>query len=188
MDLTLRIAGEEKVVKVLEAAGERVKDLTPPFRDAGERIVRKIARRLSGAVLSEKSARLKNSVIPQPTPDSLTISAGGGPDEVAYAAIHHYGGTIRPKKAKALTIPFPGGPADKRVPLRASDFDDTFIAKGIIFQSLGGSSRSGGERIEPLFILKRSVEIPARPYMYLDESDVEYLRRSVADYVTGEWK
>ncbi|MGD8388165.1 MAG: hypothetical protein PVG49_13570 [Desulfobacteraceae bacterium] len=188
MDLTLRIAGEEKVVKVLEATSERMQDLRKPFADAGERLVRKIARRLSGAVLSERTARLKNSLTHQETADTLEISAGGGPDEVAYAAIHHYGGTIRPKKAKALTIPFPGGPADRRVPLRASDFDDTFIAKGIIFQTTGRSSRSGGERIEPLFILKKAVEIPARPYHYLEEADVEYLRRSVADYVTGEWK
>ena len=186
MDLTLRIAGEEKVVKVLEGTEERARDLRKPFADAGERIVRKISRRLSGAVLSEKTGRLKNSLTHQETADTLEISAGGGP-EVAYAAIHHYGGTIRPKKAKFLTIPFPGGPADQRVPLRASDFDDTFIAKGIIFQTTGRSSRSGGEQIEPLFILKKSVEIPARPFMYLEESDIDYLRRSIADYITGAW-
>jgi len=181
MDVTIRIAGEEKLVRVLDETQDRARNLRRPFADAGERIVRKIAKRLSGAVLDANTGRLKASLMHKETKDTLEISAGGGPKEVAYAAIHHFGGVIRPKKKKFLTIPFPGGPADKPVPLRASDFEDTFVAAGIIFQSQEHES-------VPLFILKKSVTIPARPYMYLEDSDEEYLKESIRDFIAGAWK
>lgn len=95
------------------------------------------------------------------------------------ARIHELGGVIKPVKAKALTIPFPG------VKGFARDFENTFIAKGIIFQRLGKTKtgrrrrrttqfgfkvgkfkfKGGLQPIRPLFILKKSVTIPARPYL-----------------------
>jgi phage gpG-like protein len=190
MELTINIAGQEQVIRALDEHTERAADISPVFADFGERMVRRISRRIS-QVFEEQSGRLGASLTYQEGPDSLTISAGGSPgggaDAVRYARIQHEGGTIRPKKAKFLTIPFPGGPADQRVPLRASDFDDTFIAKGIIFRTTSRGGRSGGEQIEPLFILKRSVTLPARPYMYVEDSDVAYLKKSVADYISGKW-
>ena len=179
MELILRIADEEKVFAGLDEIGDRAQDLRQPFADFGERMVRKISKRLSGPALKERTGRLKGSLTHEETADTVEISAGGA-DEVDYAAIHHYGGIIKPKTKKALTIPFPGGPADQRVPLRAADFNDTFVAKGIIFQNKG-------EDIEPLFILRKSVEIPASPYMYAEESDVEYLSNSIADFIAGAW-
>jgi len=179
MELILRIADEEKVIAALDEIGDRAQDLRRPLADFGERMVRRISKRLSGPALKERTGRLKGSLTYEETHDTVEISAGGA-DEVDYAAIHHYGGTIRPKKKKFLTIPFPGGPADQRVPLRAADFNDTFVAKGIIFQKRG-------EQIEPLFILRKSVEIPASPYMYAEDSDVEYLSNSIADFITVEW-
>ena len=181
MEVTIKIADEEKVIKGLEDMDDRAGDLRRPFMDFGERLVRRISKRLSGEALKERTGRLKGSLTHEETEDTLEVSAGGGPGEVDYAAIHHYGGTIRPKKKKFLTIPFPGGPADKPVPLRASDFNDTFVAKGIIFQ------KRGKDDIEPLFILKESVTIPARPYMYAEDSDVEYLTNSIADFIAGAW-
>jgi len=181
MELTIRIADEEKVIKAVDEVGVRARDLRLPLADFGERMVRKISKRLSGPALKERTGRLKGSLTHEETADTGEISAGGGPGEVDYAAIHQYGGTIKPKKRKALTIPFPGGPADKRVPLRAADFADTFVAKGIIFQ------KRGEDDIVPLFILKKSVEIPARPYMYAEDSDVAYLNDSIAEFIAGAW-
>lgn len=74
-------------------------------------------------------------------------------NKVPYARIHEKGGTIVPRRAKALTIPFPG------VKGFARDFQFTFIAKGIIFQKIGLTE------IKPLFILKRRVTIPRRAYL-----------------------
>jgi len=181
MELTIRIANEEKVIKAVDETGDRARDLRRPLADFGERMVRKISKRLSGPALKERTGRLKGSLTHEETADTGEISAGGGPGEVDYAAIHHFGGTIKPKKRQFLTIPFPGGPADKRVPLRAADFADTFVAKGIIFQ------KRGEDDIVPLFILKKSVEIPARPYMYAEDADVGYLNDSIADFIARAW-
>ncbi len=177
MEITIRIADEEKVIKVLDGVSDRAADLREPLADFGERMLRKISKRLSGDVLDVNTGRLRSSLDYEETADTLEISAGGGPGEVDYAAIHERGGTIVPKKKKFLTIPFPGGPADTKVPKRAADFDNTFVAKGIIFQSLAHES-------VPLFILKKSVTIPARPYMYVEDADVDYLNNSIAEHIT----
>lgn len=177
MQFVIKIADEEKMIRVLDGISDRAADLHEPLADFGERMVRKISKRLSGDALDVNTGRLRNSLTYAETKDGLEISAGGGPGEVDYAAIHQFGGTITPKKKKFLTIPFPGGPADTKVPKRAADFDNTFVAKGIIF-------RKQGKGIQPLFILKKSVTIPARPYMYLEDSDVEYLNNSIAEHIT----
>lgn len=177
MELTIRIVDEEKVIKIIGDISDRVNNLSEPLADFGERMVRKISKRLSGDVLDVNTGRLRSSLTYEESADTLEISAGGGPGEVDYAAIHERGGTIVPKKKKFLTIPFPGGPADTKVPKRAADFEDTFVAKGIIF-------RKKGKGFEPLFILKKSVTIPARPYMYLEDSDVDYLNNSIAEFIT----
>jgi phage gpG-like protein len=184
MEITMRIAGEDAAIRALDVVAGHAGDLRRPLADMGERLVRRIAKRLSGAVLKENTGRLKGSLMHKETTDTLEVSAGGG-KQVDYAAIHHFGGVIRPKKKKFLTIPFPGGPADKPVPLRAADFEDTFVAKGIIFQR---KKKGKGVRIIPVFILKKSVTMPARPYMYVEDPDVEYLTESISDFIAGAWK
>ena len=84
---------------------------------------------------------------------------------LAYARIHELGGTIRPRRAKYLTIPLPATLTAQSGASRgrARDFRDTFIKRSkagnlIIFRENGGS-------ITPLFVLKKSVSIPARPYL-----------------------
>jgi phage gpG-like protein len=77
---------------------------------------------------------------------------------LAYAAIHEFGGTITPKNANWLTIPFAG------VKGRARDYDNTFFAWSknkhlILFQ------RVGKDEVIPLFVLVKESEVPARPYL-----------------------
>ena len=104
-----------------------------------------------GNPLNVNTGRLRGSV-------QFVLKPGKNPSghvgpNVRYDSIHETGGTIRPVRAKFLTIPFPG------VKGRARDYQNTFIAKSVIFQKLAG----GG--IKPLFSLKKSVRIPKRPYM-----------------------
>ncbi len=78
--------------------------------------------------------------------------------QVPYARIHEKGGTITPRKAQHLTIPFPG------VKGFARDFQNTFTQKSkagnlIIFQNMGAG------KIRPLFTLKKRVTIPQRQYL-----------------------
>jgi hypothetical protein len=71
-----------------------------------------------------------------------------------------FGGTIRAKTAKFLTIPIKGS---KAVGMRAGEFENTFVMGGIIFQGVEHGKRKGGKAI-PLFILKKSVTQNAEPW------------------------
>jgi len=79
---------------------------------------------------------------------------------VKYARIHEFGGTIRPKKKTALTVPFPGnvGVYPPAFELMRSGY--TFIKKDIIFYKTQQMAKP-----IPIYILKKSVYIPARPYV-----------------------
>ena len=86
------------------------------------------------------------------------IVAGGLP----YAAIHEYGGTIKPKSSKYLAIPLDAAKTPAGVPRGAPrDFQDTFFFKSKAGNLLIGQKGIGGGLI-PLFVLKKSVEIPKR--------------------------
>jgi hypothetical protein len=89
----------------------------------------------------------------------ITIGTGThvGREEVVYAKIQETGGWIFPKKARALTIPFPG------VKGSASMYrGQSFILKshkkgdGIIAMKSGKSGRG----IKPLFLLRKNVKLP----------------------------
>lgn len=76
--------------------------------------------------------------------------------------VHEFGATIRPKKAKMLTVPLPAALDNRGVPIRKSarDWPNTFVARSkagnlIIFQKRG-------TEIVPLYVLKSSVKIPPR--------------------------
>jgi len=104
----------------------------------------KILKRRTGELARRTQERI------QETREGVKISFGSN---LVYAAIHEFGGTIVPKKAKFLTIPFPG------VYGKAKDFSNTFVAKGVIHQKIGNKDWN------PLFSLKKSVTIPARHYL-----------------------
>ena len=89
-----------------------------------------------------------------------------------YLGFLHFGGVIRPRKAKALTIPI----APEAEGKRARDFDNTFILKpkpgdpqsaGIIMQKIG----DGPNDIRPLFALRKSVRIAPRPWLKWEDRD-----------------
>lgn len=88
------------------------------------------------------------------------------------AGLLQYGGTIKPKKGKYLTIPFPG------VTGRARDYKKTFVRKGgrVIYEK-------SGKGIRPLFMLLRSVTIPPRPYLMFQEEDIKALSEMCLAYV-----
>lgn len=76
--------------------------------------------------------------------------------------VHEFGATIRPKKAKMLTIPLPAALDNRGIPIRKSarDWPNTFVARSkagnlLIFQKRG-------TEIVPLYVLKSSVKIPPR--------------------------
>lgn len=121
----------------------------------------------AGATLV-KSAKLLNSIHYQVAGNRVIVGTN-----LAYARIQHEGGTITPRHARFLAIPL-CPEASVRKP---RDFDHTFIAKGVIFQTVEGKEP------RPLYALKRSVKLPARPFLFLDDPTRDTLRNLVAAYV-----
>lgn len=115
-------------------------------------VERAIKENLTGRVLKVQTGRLRSSIH-----HSVKVTArsarGVIGTNVVYARIHEYGGVITPKRVRYLTIPFPG------VKGFAREYQNTFVAKSIIFQ------RVSGKKIRPLFLLRSSVVIPERPYV-----------------------
>ena len=153
MKLDVKIEGHKAIVRFL---GNLPLKVIPNLVDALNTYVIKLAdhivtQKLSGQVLKVRTGTLRSSIVPiLAHMEGRVIMAGVGTG-VKYARIHEFGGTIVPKVAQALTVPLPG------VKGRARDYKNTFIAKGMIFQKQG-------REIIPLFALKKSVTIPARPY------------------------
>jgi hypothetical protein len=109
--------------------------------------------------LAVRSGRLQRAFTAevQEEGDTITGTLGYVYDEPIYARTHAYGATIRARRARYLTIPFPG------VTGRARSHLHTFVARSrrgnlIIFQRTAGG-------IRPLYLLRTQVTIPARPVL-----------------------
>ncbi len=76
-----------------------------------------------------------------------------------YAGIHEHGGTIRPKRARALTIPLT--PQARRLPAK-------LWPKGRLFRVGSILASKRGRGIQPQFALKKSVFI--RPKRYVSKA------------------
>lgn len=92
------------------------------------------------------------------TADDIYVVVGGkGSFKGGAIAQRYFGGTIRPKKAKSLTIPVKGSAAE-RTGRRASEFDDIFMVKRDgSGEYKGFLARMVGEEMEPLFWLRSSI-------------------------------
>jgi len=121
----------------------------------------------SGTTLLE-SGRLARSVKYRIEGDNIIIGSN-----LVYARIHHEGGIIQPVTAQYLAIPL----NIKAKARRPRDFDNTFIAKGVIFQN------NGDEDPTPLYALKKQVRIPARPYMFLNKSEQDRITDKVMTFL-----
>lgn len=87
---------------------------------------------------------------------------------VPYAGIHEFGGIITPKSRQFLAIPTAGNRRPDGSPIVTTGqlrvlqkLGLAFIANGTIFQRLLGKNAAP----QPMFVLKKSVTIPARPYI-----------------------
>ena len=126
---------------------------------------------LTGQPLNVRSGRLRASVQSEVKESEegwdLALRAGGGARDVRYARIHELGGVIRPVNAKFLAIPLPiartaagvsryASPRHVPVPLR---FARSRGGNPLLVESSG---RNAGR---PWYVLRKSVRMPARPYL-----------------------
>ncbi len=95
------------------------------------------------------------------------------------AAIHHFGGTIVPRTAGALTIPIAAEAKGKR----AADFpaDELWVMRKP--EQAQAVLMWGGKA---LFLLVKSVEMPSRPFMDIPAGDTEELLTTVRDSVMDQ--
>lgn len=144
------------------------------------------AKRNATVILRVRSGRLRASIrsLVEPSPEGgldLKLSAGGGREggssEVIYARIHELGGTIRPVKRKFLAIPLPpartaAGVARYKTP---RDVPGLALVQSLKGQYLLVKSDTG----EPWYVLRKRVDIPARPYLRpaLEEASAELVPR-----------
>lgn len=114
-----------------------------------------------GAGLHVRSGALLNSVKKEMFETSGGVIYGEvGPEGIPYAAIHEFGGTVVPKNKQFLAIPSDlNRRPDGQPRFTTSDLmGRSFIKNGTIFLK-------EGKNVLPMFFLKKSVEIPARPYL-----------------------
>lgn len=108
------------------------------------------------------TGRLRGSIAtPRPTMDVKGNIEGKVGTSVVYAAIHEYGGTIVPKNASYLAVPFTGVKGSPR------DYNNTFVKRSqsnttnlVVFQDQGGGNT------RPIFTLTPQVTIPPRPFLH----------------------
>lgn len=119
------------------------------------------------------TGRLMASITAKPQPDELVVGTN-----LEYAGIHQYGGTITPKKGKALTIP------QTVQALRAGsprNMPGLFLIWKRGARSGGLYSGQGGAR-NLQFLLVPSVTIPARPYLGWNEDLAQGCAQILADH------
>lgn len=131
------------------------------------------AKRNATTTLSARSGRLRSSIMAVVTTGStdftLTLSAGARQGaNVRYAKIHEVGGVVRPIKAKYLAIPVGPARTAAGVSRYASPRDAPVELRFV--QSLKGQpllveQRGKKGRVIVWYVLRRSVTIPARPYL-----------------------
>lgn len=125
-----------------------------------------------------KRSLLLNSIKFRVEGNTAVISAGNA--NVPYARIHHEGGVIKPVRAQYLAIPLTA----KAALYNARDYPgETFISKGIIFEN-----EPGKKKPTAIYVLKRSVTMPARPYMFLDSDDMRIIQQAIEEQMQKEFR
>jgi len=119
--------------------------------------------------------------------DDKTVSVG---TNKPYAAIHHNGGVIRAKK-NWLWIPAVGrdfikrygySPTDVLNGLKADGYSIFRMGRTMCYREKRRSRNADGKleyKIHILYYLKKSVEIPARPFFYLTDKEMGLIMKEV---------
>lgn len=141
------------------------------------------ASRNGGETLRDTGALL-NSLHTFTTNDTAGVATN-----LKYAKIHNFGGTIKAKNAKYLTIPIAPMAKGKR----AREFPDTFIYTNkekdaaYIAQTVQTKrKRKGGlSGIRLLYALKKEVTMPKREYMGFNDSLCKRIENIIKDFLGG---
>ena len=167
-------------------------------------------------LVSSTQRKIKNGILPPNAPltkavkqgsntlqDSGILSSsitGGNTQTTAevgtnlkYARIQHEGGTITPKSADALYIP---ASASTRTLMRTYGLTPGKCMSAMkkagyqIWRSKSGKAMLAkeGKDGDPfvLFIRKESIEIPARPFLFVDDTDRKIIALKTENFIKGK--
>ena len=95
----------------------------------------------------------------------------GTPSKISH--VHHFGMTIKPRKAKHLALPYPG------VTGRPRSYKGTFVRGKTIYRP--DPNRPG--RLQPLFFLKDFVVIKPRPHLTVSANLITNLAEMTWTYI-----
>lgn len=184
-DLMITLEIDEKPIKNLLKAIQNLdpkdqgKSVFRGFKDAALLVEGKLKENISGRLLNVRSGHLRSSIGSkvETKENGIVATIGSGARQgqrIKYADIQETGGTVRPKIRQWLTIPLDAAKTPAGVTrFSAQDVRDgstkyksSFIRNGIIFGVLGRG-------IVPLFVLKKSVNIPASRYMSITAKETE---------------
>jgi len=147
-----------------------------PYGKAWKPLAFNTKRKASSKILID-TGLLRSSIKSEVINDN-TIRLGS---YVIYAPTHQFGAKITAKRRKFLTIPITTESRYISLENIKARYYSTFIRKNVIF----GQKTKGSKPIA-LFILKREVEIPARPflpYKELPESWKEFILKQLEKHI-----
>jgi phage gpG-like protein len=98
---------------------------------------------------------------------------------VAYAAIHQFGGVIRAKKGPFLAIPVTAAARSEGSPRGMPGLS--------VWQTLGGQFVMGDDKGVVHFLLRRQVVMPARPFLGASTDDRAELLRVLEEHYKATW-
>ena len=166
--IEVQITGSALVSKALQLKAKRLQDeLRVAMTRSAYRLRTEARKAYDAAGLQVRTGALKGSIdvgAIENTGEGIraTVFAGQG---LPYARAQEYGATIRPKKSSFLAIPIGAAKSGRGVArfspreITSNGYTGSFFAHGVLFGS------NPGQPPEPLFALKRSVTIRARPFM-----------------------
>ena len=178
-DLTLSVvAGDDLAERFTESAGAARMEMRHQLLDAMLKTETAMKRNIR-TTLRRRSGALEESISHEALEETSAGLSGRVGSNMEYAEIQERGGEIHAKNAKNLTIPLEafmtgrgiakGSARDLIASPGDYGYDGTFFSRGVL---LG----KRGDEVEPLFVLKPSVTLPARPYAQpaLDEIAPEF--------------
>lgn len=157
-----------------------------PFQELGPLSL--LSRRKKSNIPLSDTGILGNSIGVQMQDDISVSIIAGFKNKVPYARLHQYGGKITAKK-KFLTIPI----NPKARGRSASSFKDLFFypnKKQIAKNPTRWKNRflvrvKSKKKLELMYLLKESVNVPARPYMGFSKDASERFRQTVIKALVG---
>ncbi len=202
------LEGAEEALRRLNQIGQRVsfvlKEIAPIVRDFIVENIKNgnhkpnspLTKRVKGSSKPlMDTGQLRASITYVVNKDVLKVGSN-----LVYAPVHQFGATITPKVAKKLTLP-----ATRKVKkltmakgvrgtlnmLEGMGYRVVFLKKSVIAVPPKGvkAGRYGlavkGKNAEVVYIRKDKVVIPARPFLYLDEAQVRFVRQRIIEVLRG---